>query len=131
MPIVLVLESQEMNVEYLAFVLRVAGYTVLRAKSGHAADTFLKYSCADIVIGEDEPKHGGCYDAMSRAAVLGIPMLVISDELSNAWGQMAESSFLAKPYSAADLIRKVTGLRPTEVPLPWEDGRLNTAHRFS
>lgn len=111
MAVVLVLESQGMDWDRLAGALQSSGYTVLRARSGRAADAFLKYSCADIVIAEDEPAHEDLHDALNRAAAMGIPMLVISDEIVDA----AQSCFLSKPCSATDLLRKVRVLTPAQI----------------
>lgn len=121
MAVVLVLGSPSLAGQRIQFVLRTAGHKALTMRSARAVRSFLTFSCADILITEDEPDFRERFEAMRIATRHGIPSVLISDRVPQTWGRSPHSHFLPKPCTPWDLVQRVDVLTANRMPLIPEE----------
>ncbi|GAA4946153.1 response regulator transcription factor [Actinoplanes utahensis] len=121
-PTVLIADDDEGVRELLAFKLRAAGYRTLEADDGRTALALAVNERPQLVLldvgmpGLDGL--GFCYELHSSPQTAGIPVIIISGRGAAAdvlLGHMSGAEdYLVKPFSPAELLRRVERLVPLE-----------------
>ena len=121
-PTVLIADDDADVRELLAFKLRAAGYRTLEAENGRTALSLAVNERPQLVLLDVSMPGldglGFCYELHSSPQTADIPVIIISGRATPSdvlLGHMSGAEdYLVKPFSAAELVRRVERLVPLE-----------------